>query len=54
MYKIVFIEYFVTITKLFKEKPDLVFRYLIVGVEHKLIQVASIAVLHDEVEVVLT
>jgi len=54
MHKIVVVKYFITIAKLFEEKPYLIFTYLIVGVEHKLIQVTSIAVFHDEVEVVLT
>ena len=54
MNKIVVIEYFVTVAKLFEEKPYLIFRHLVVAVEHKFIQVTTIAVFHDEVEVVFT
>lgn len=53
MKEIMFIQYLVTITDLLKEKPYPIFSYLVVAIKHVFIQITSVTVFHDEIEIIL-
>ncbi len=54
MNKGMLVEYLVSIAKLFEEKPNFILRVGVLAIVHEFIQIASIAKLHDDVEVPLT
>jgi len=54
MNEIMIVENFVALAELLQEKPNFFFSYFVIGIKHILIEIAPIAVFHNQVKVVLT
>jgi hypothetical protein len=53
VYKLRVVEYLIAVAKLFEKEPDLILVEVVLAVEQKFIQIASVAELHNQVQIVL-